>query len=145
MIISSALAQAVPGDSALVRPLRMASLPEEFRLDGRLDETVWAKAPAVNEFSVVEPDTLAPPPLESTVRMFYTDRGLYVGFHGKQAADTLVARLSLDQSSVGILSLSPWILPVRAFSATGFPLPSGIRWRMVRSAGASVRNQWDGP
>lgn len=147
LIILSAFAQAVPGDSALVRPLRVATLPEGFRLDGRLEEAVWADAPVVNEFSVVEPDTLAAPPLESTIRMFYTDRGLYVGFHGKQAADTLVARLSPRDQRIARDS----------FSITVDPTGTGLfgYWFSV-ALGDSLAdgtvlperqfsNQWDGP
>jgi len=147
LIIVSAFAQAVPGDNALVRPLRVATLPEGFRLDGRLEEAVWADAPVVNEFAVVEPDTLAAAPLESTIRMFYTDRGLYVGFHGKQAADTLVARLSPRDQRIARDS----------FSITVDPTGTGLfgYWFSV-ALGDSLAdgtvlperqfsNQWDGP
>ena len=79
--------------------------------------------------------------------MFYTDRGLYVGFHGKQAADTLVARLSPRDQFVSRDS----------FSITVDPTGTGLfgYWFSV-ALGDSLAdgtvlperqfsNQWDGP
>ena len=66
----------------------------DVRIDGVLDEPAWSNLPAYDEFRVLEPDTLADTPYATRVRMFYTDKGLYVGIDMEQPADTLVARLS---------------------------------------------------
>jgi hypothetical protein len=147
LFLLASISQAVPGDTALVRPPRVASLPAAFRLDGRLDEAVWASAPAVDEFSVIEPDTLAMPPLQSSIRMFYTDRGLYVGFEAKQDPDTLVARLSPRDQRIARDSFSITIDPTGTglfgywFSvALGDSLADG-----TVLPERQFSNQWDGP
>ena len=66
----------------------------QLRIDGRLDEAVWASVPGYDNMHVIEPDTLADPPLKTRTQFFYTDRGLYVGMWNEQDPDTLVARLS---------------------------------------------------
>jgi hypothetical protein len=66
----------------------------EIRIDGRLDEAVWARLPVIDDFRAIEPDTLVTGQYATHVRMFYTERGLYVGFELHQPPDTLVARLS---------------------------------------------------
>jgi hypothetical protein len=67
---------------------------EDVRIDGQLTEPVWARLPVHGDFLVVEPDTLALPPHATRVRIFYTSRGLYVGFELEQPKHTLLERLS---------------------------------------------------
>ncbi|MEM8769867.1 MAG: DUF5916 domain-containing protein, partial [Pseudomonadota bacterium] len=66
----------------------------DVTIDGRLDEAVWRDAMAVNQMRVTEPDTLVKPRYDTEVRLFYTERGVYVSFDMEQPADTLVKRLS---------------------------------------------------
>ncbi len=63
-------------------------------IDGQLDEPAWQQAMAINEMKVTEPDLLTEPPYRTDVRLFYTDRGIYVSFDMEQPADTLIRRLS---------------------------------------------------
>jgi hypothetical protein len=63
-------------------------------VDGRLDEPIWQDLPAISDFVVIEPDTLQKPPHATRVRLFYTSRGLYVGFELEQPPETLLRRLS---------------------------------------------------
>ncbi len=65
-----------------------------IRIDGRLDEDVWAGLPAYDEFVIIEPDTLAEPRFRTRVRIFYDATGIYFGIDMDQPHDTLVARLS---------------------------------------------------
>ena len=77
-------------------------------IDGRLDEPVWGQFPGVDQFLVVDPDTVAVPRHNTVVKMFYTDRGLYASFVMEQPPITLVRRYSgrdegrLNRDSVGI-------------------------------------------
>ncbi|MEX0619300.1 MAG: hypothetical protein WD180_10140, partial [Pseudohongiellaceae bacterium] len=48
-------------------------------LDGRLDEPVWEDIPVLDDMRVIDPDTLVPASLQTHTRLFYTDRGIYVG------------------------------------------------------------------
>ncbi len=63
-------------------------------IDGNLDEAIWRDLPQITDFVVVEPDTLQKPPHATLVRLFYTSRGLYVGFALEQPRETLLKRLS---------------------------------------------------
>lgn len=66
----------------------------DVKIDGKLEESVWAETLAIRQLKVTEPDTLATPTFETEVRIFYTDRGVYVAFDMEQPETTLVRRLS---------------------------------------------------
>jgi len=63
-------------------------------LDGFVDEAVWEDIPVVDGMKVINPDTLADAPYETHVRMFYTERGIYISAINHQPAGTLVARMT---------------------------------------------------
>lgn len=63
-------------------------------IDGVVDESVWLELPPHTEFYVTDPDTLDPAELRSEWRLFYSDRGLYVGVNLEQDPTMLVERLS---------------------------------------------------
>ena len=92
-------------------PIQLARYQEQnltMNIDGNLNEAVWGEFPGVNAFRVVDPDTGAQPRYETLVKMFYTDRGLYVAFELEQPPDTLVKRFSgrddggLNRDNVGV-------------------------------------------
>ena len=66
----------------------------EIRLDGRLDEAAWAGLEVHEDFRLIDPDTLEPGSLPTRVRMFYTERGFYLGVDMVQDPETLVEHLS---------------------------------------------------
>ncbi len=66
----------------------------KMQIDGRLDEPAWRDLEVHDDFRVIDPDTLAPGALPTRVRMFYTERGFYLGVEMTQDADTLVEHLS---------------------------------------------------
>ena len=63
-------------------------------MDGRLDESVWNDLPVLDSMSVVIPDTLAPASHRTETRIFYNQRGIYVGVINHQPPDSLIARMS---------------------------------------------------
>ncbi len=65
-----------------------------MRIDGELDEAAWQGLPVHDTYYVIEPDTLADTPYPTLVKVFYTDRGLYIGAQLTQPKETLNARLS---------------------------------------------------
>ena len=77
-------------------------------IDGKLDEALWKSLRAYDEFVVIDPDTLAPADHATHVRLFNTERGLYVGIDMEQPEGTLVKRLSgrdvrsLNRDSINI-------------------------------------------
>ena len=80
-------------------------------LDGVLDEPVWQTLPIIDGMKVIQPDTLEPAPLETHTRIFYNERGLYVGVMNYQNPDTLVARMSSRDAGVQrdgyVISIDP--------------------------------------
>ena len=62
----------------------------------------------MNDFIVVDPDTGKQPRYETLVKMFYTERGLYIAFEMEQPPNSLVQRFSgrdegrLNRDNVGV-------------------------------------------
>ncbi|MCZ6887154.1 MAG: DUF5916 domain-containing protein [Gammaproteobacteria bacterium] len=117
---SGVLAEAVPTPMApITKPLNLtpgeAGAPivvpfydtVDIEIDGHVDESIWANAPAYDNMLVMDPDTLDEPSYVTETRFLYTSKGLYVAAIMHQPADTLVARLSsrdkqLNRDSFGI-------------------------------------------
>jgi len=76
------------------RPVKRDEALVSIKIDGHLDEEVWAEIPWTDGFRVSEPDTLIPAALRTQVKIFYTEAGLYIGSWNEQAVDTLIERLS---------------------------------------------------
>ena len=74
--------------------IRVEESDANITLDGFLDEAVWADIPYVDNMKVISPDTLADTPYETHVKVFYTERGIYVGAKNFQPKETLVARMT---------------------------------------------------
>lgn len=98
-------------NQALGDPIPLGKFSEgelAVRVDGKLDEPQWQSTTGVDSFVVTDPDTLARPRYQTIVKMFYSERGLYVGFTMQQPADTLVQRYSgrdeggLNRDGVGV-------------------------------------------
>ena len=78
-----------------------------IRVDGKLDEPVWQALDAWDEFVVIEPDSLGETAHATLIRIFHTQKGLYVGAEMQQPVRTLIRRLSgRDQRSVSRDSIS---------------------------------------
>ncbi len=91
-----ALGSAVPLAAQEVVP-QLTQVDEDradIRLDGKLDEAIWQNVPYIDGMRVVIPDTLAEAAYETHTRIFYTERGIYVGVMNYQPADTIVARMT---------------------------------------------------
>jgi len=75
----AAQASATPG---ITRPQKRAAATRvasgAIRLDGRLDDAVWATVPAIADFIQKDPIEGAPPTDELTIRIAYDDEALYV-------------------------------------------------------------------
>ena len=67
----------------------------DIKVDGHLDEAIWAELEAIDEFVVIEPDTLATPPYKTELRIFYTEKGVYASYDLEQPQDTIVTRYSV--------------------------------------------------
>lgn len=119
----------------------------DITIDGHLDEAVWQQIEPRDGMVVTEPDTLVDGDYRTLRRLFYTDKGLYVGVWAEQPPDTLVARLSsrdkfiarddfsftLDPSGQGLYGY--WF---------GLNLGDSIEDGTVLPE-RQFGNQWDGP
>ncbi len=78
--------------------LEAVRVEEEIRLDGRLDEEVWKRAPAARGFTQREPRPGEPAGEETEIRIVYTRRTLYVGIHAFAAdpAKIVAGEMGLD-------------------------------------------------
>ncbi len=112
LLTSVALNQAGAQNNTTIPVLSKVPQSESvIRLDGVLDEPVWQTLSVIDGMRVIQPDTLAPAPLETHTRIFYNERGLYVGVKNFQAQDTLVARMSSRDAGVQrdgyVISIDP--------------------------------------
>jgi len=82
------------GQALYPQVTRINEADNDFRLDGDLDEQVWRDLPIIDDMKIIDPDTLLDAPFETHFRMFYTERGIYLGAMNFQPADSLVARMT---------------------------------------------------
>lgn len=105
---SAALAQSnntVPDTSmatatGVVQMLRVDGDQGDIELDGFLNESVWQSVPAFDGMRIINPDTMEPAPLGTETRIFYNERGIYVGAMNYQDPESLVARMSSRDDGV---------------------------------------------
>lgn len=77
-------------------------------IDGVLDEDMWQRQAGLDEFLVINPETLAEPEYSTLVRAFYTEKGIYISFEMEQPVETLVRRYTgrddfdTDRDLVGV-------------------------------------------
>jgi len=72
---------------AQTTPARLASLPlataaqalGAITIDGKLDESAWAKATPITDFHQQQPNEAVPPTQRTEVRVLYDERALYIG------------------------------------------------------------------
>ena len=126
---------------------RFSETDINMKIDGVLDEAIWASIPAYDGMLITDPDTMETPPYKSHVRYFYTNSGLYVGGVFEQPAGTLIPRLSgrdffinrdefglsLDTSGEGLYGY--WFT-----AALGGSVKDG-----KIAPERNFSNQWDGP
>ena len=90
-----------PGAGLALRAVAV-SAADEPRVDGRLDEAVWATAPTAGDFVQRIPDPGDPASERTAVSVLYGDAALYVGFRcWVRDPSTIVARLARRDAFVG--------------------------------------------
>jgi hypothetical protein len=71
---------------------QIAAVPaESIKLDGRLDEPIWATAPAMTGFTQRSPNEGAPATDETVVRFAYDDSSLWIGARMQSAEPSKIA------------------------------------------------------
>lgn len=51
------------------------------KIDGRLDDPIWAKLSPIKDFTMSTPRFMDAPSYDTEVKMFYTDEAVYIGAH----------------------------------------------------------------
>src|SRR5690606_35185418 len=78
-LLGAQVAAQGPAGTTGGKTLEIPSLDASPRLDGRLDDDVWARAALVNDFHQMNPFEYGEPSQRTEVRVFYTEDALYVG------------------------------------------------------------------
>ena len=73
---------------------RLEQNTADINIDGKINESAWAGINVINNMRVINPDTLEAVPYDTDMRIFYTNRGLYLSYDMEQPMDTLVQRIS---------------------------------------------------
>jgi len=120
-----------------------------FKIDGILDEPIWREINAIDDFVVVEPDTLEKGTYATNVKIAYTDEGLYVAAEMEQPEETLIRRLSgrdiysgLNRDSINIT------LDTSGEGLYGFWFGINLGDSLMDGSVLPERrfsNEWDGP
>ena len=118
-----------------------------FNLDGIVDEAIWQQIPSYDNLIVTDPDTMIEPRYATTMRWFYTDKGMYIGVHMEQPPDSLLPRLSsrdefLNRDSWGIT------LDTSGQGLYGYWFTVNLGGSVMDGKVAAERqysNEWDGP
>ena len=79
------------------KPLRLLRVNHEgldIEIDGHINEPIWQRIVPFGGLRVIEPDTIALPAYDTDIRIFYTERGLYVAVDLEQPAETIVERIA---------------------------------------------------
>ncbi len=94
LLAALALNTTLLAQSALPQLTQLDEARVNMTLDGKLDEPIWQSVPFIDGMRVVIPDTLAETAYDTHTKIFYTERGIYVGVMNYQPADTIVARMT---------------------------------------------------
>jgi len=79
----------------------------QIRIDGKVDEPMWADLPAYDNMLVAVPGTGKPARWPTAIKLFATEKGLYVSAVMKQPKQTLASRMTnrdefIDRDTFGV-------------------------------------------
>ena len=133
-------------EAALPIP-RYAVADVDMRIDGVLDESIWADVPAYDNMTVTTPDEGREGRYKTQTHLFYTEEGLYVGAWNEQPPDTLLSRLS-GRDSFDTVDAYQILIDSSGNGLYGY-------WFMAKLGGSiadgvllperNFQNNWDGP
>ena len=119
----------------------------DITVDGKLHEPLWQSIPAQEDMVVIEPDTLEPASRATRLRLFNTERGLYIAAEMEQDPSTLFRRLSGRDSRVNRDSINV-TLDTSGEGRYGFWFGVGLGDSLSDGTVLPERkfaNEWDGP
>ncbi len=144
----SAAAQDTQGDSDGSKTIVIPKLEGLPRIDGVLDEVVWAQAMLVEDFHQYEPTEYAEPSQKTQVRIFYTEEALYISSFFEEPDMSLVSANILRQGeSLQSDDLFAVILDPYLDRRNGYRFEvnaNGVRWEGLFKNITDVEGNWDG-
>jgi hypothetical protein len=141
----SSINDIAPGTTTVL--LKKQHSEVNMKVDGLLDEPIWSSLPHMDDFYVIEPDTLVQGEYRTEAKFFYTEKGMYVGVHNEQPKDTLIARLSARDQFIARDSVSFTVDPGGA-GLYGYWFGVNLGGTLQDGTVLPERqfsNQWDGP
>ena len=147
LCLSCALnAQSAPSNGAprAMTVTRAVRIQDVIRIDGRLDEVEWSKAPVTDHFTQLDPDEGKPASQRTEVRVLYDASALYVGVRLHDSGQ-IIGRLGRRDMSLGD---SDWFgLMIDSYhdlrTAFGFDVnPAGVKRDEIKTINTDD-NSWD--
>ena len=97
-------------DREIIQPQRFNDNEINISIDGKIDEAAWQDLKIHSNFLVTKPDTMQPSRHRTDVRIFYTEKGLYISMDMEQPENSLLRRYTArddwhtkrDQVSIAI-------------------------------------------
>ncbi len=146
LALSPALSAAQEGAARKVTEIVRASTPP--RLDGVLDDSVWAAATVITDLHQYEPLDHGEPSESSIFYVLYDDDYLYIGARLLDSEPSLIAARQMVQGqSVGVDDRIQVVLDPFNSMRTGYRFqlnPNGVRRDGVFERGTNVNEDWDG-
>jgi hypothetical protein len=137
------------GDEA---PLTAFRIPdgERIRIDGRLDEAVWAMAEAITDFTQRDPVEGGTPSERTEIRVMYDRDALYIGgmFYDSDPSG-IIGHQRRRNAGLGSDDRFMWILDTFGDGRTGYFFetnPAGLLGDgiLTPGSGAPLNKSWDG-
>jgi hypothetical protein len=137
---------AVAGADTAPPVSRAVRASHAIRIDGKLTEPAWARAPVYDRFTQIDPEEGRPSRQRTEVRVLYDDDALYVGYrlHDSEPG-RIIARLGRRDMNLGD---SDWVgVMIDSYhdhrTAFGFDVnPAGVRRDEVKTV-TEDDNSWD--
>ena len=129
--------------------LRSAPLPDNIHIDGNLSEPAWAGAPAIDEFTQVEPDEGAAPSSRTTVKVLANARAIVFGITCDDPDPSGIVSFSVRRDA-GLNSEDHVRIVLGPFvdGRSGYVFavnPSGARYdALIEPGGENDVADWDG-
>ena len=91
LLVSSAAPLLASGEKPIFQAVRTTEAP---RIDGQLDEALWAAAPVARQFVQRNPQPGAPASYPTEVQLLYDDQFLYIGARLTDARDSILQQIT---------------------------------------------------
>jgi len=116
-------------------------------IDGQLDEKAWNSAVKVDDFRIIDPDTMGIPRWSTVLLMIYTEKGIYAAFDMEQPLETIVSVLSPHDTGVMFGDFIGFTLDTSGEGKYGYWVSlaaSGVKTDGTLMPESQFKREWDG-